>query len=109
MTKSRVLLIGCGGIGTVAALNLQTGLQADVSVVLRSNYTAVQAAGFRIDSCDHGVLENWKPATGIFRYHACETQSSLISACSSEFRTGYKRRPYDALRLHCVLHQERRR
>ncbi|PKY00726.1 2-dehydropantoate 2-reductase [Aspergillus campestris IBT 28561] len=62
MAKSRVLLIGCGGIGTVAALNLQTGQQADVSVVLRSNYAAVQAAGFRIDSCDHGVLENWRPA-----------------------------------------------
>lgn len=65
MAKTRVLLIGSGGIGTVAALNLQTGQQADVSVVLRSNYPAVQATGFRIDSCDHGILENWRPAAGM--------------------------------------------
>lgn len=71
MAKSRVLLIGSGGIGTVAALNLQTGNQADVSVVLRSNYAAVEAAGFRIDSCDHGVLENWRPAAGIFKRSTC--------------------------------------
>ncbi|KAA8641472.1 hypothetical protein EYZ11_002452 [Aspergillus tanneri] len=64
MTKFRVLLVGSGGIGTIAALNLETGHQAQVSCVLRSNYKAVVENGFTIDSCDHGKVSNWRP-TGV--------------------------------------------
>ena len=65
MAKSRVLLVGTGGIGTVAALNLEHGELASVSCVLRSNFEVVNEKGFTIDSCDHGQLENWKPTEGI--------------------------------------------
>ncbi|KKY20018.1 putative 2-dehydropantoate 2-reductase family [Phaeomoniella chlamydospora] len=59
--KSRVLLVGSGGIGTIAALNLETGGRAAVSAVLRSNFAAVEKRGFNIKSCDHGVVNGFKP------------------------------------------------
>ncbi|KAF2001336.1 2-dehydropantoate 2-reductase [Amniculicola lignicola CBS 123094] len=64
MTESRkktVLLIGGGGVGAIAALNLETGGLAEVTVVLRSNFKAVNESGYQIESCDHGVVKNWKP------------------------------------------------
>ena len=59
--KSRVLLVGSGGIGTIAALNLETGGRAAVSAVLRSNFADVEKRGFNIKSCDHGVVNGFKP------------------------------------------------
>ncbi|KAJ5114777.1 2-dehydropantoate 2-reductase [Penicillium alfredii] len=59
--KSRVLLVGCGGVGTVAALNLERGGRAEVSGVLRSNYNLVKETGYTIHSCDHGELKGWRP------------------------------------------------
>lgn len=52
--KSKVLLIGCGAVGTMAAYALETGGRAEVTAILRSNYEEVQANGFRIDSIEHG-------------------------------------------------------
>ena len=60
--KASVLLIGCGGIGTVGALNLEIGGLASVTAVLRSNYDAVVKKGFTIDSIDHGKVEGFRPA-----------------------------------------------
>ncbi|KAI9044807.1 ketopantoate reductase family protein [Aspergillus affinis] len=65
MAKSRVLLVGSGGIGTVAALNLEAGNWADVTSVLRSNHAAVLQKGFTIESCDHGTVTNWRPTQSI--------------------------------------------
>lgn len=62
--KTRVLVIGGGSVGTIAALNLQSGGHADVTLVLRSNYAVVQDNGFTIDSCDHGKMINWRPSKG---------------------------------------------
>ncbi|OLN87237.1 hypothetical protein CCHL11_03669 [Colletotrichum chlorophyti] len=62
--EARVLLVGSGGIGTIAALNLECGGQAKVTAVLRSNYDAVSRNGFIIKSCEHGDLEGWRPAQG---------------------------------------------
>lgn len=62
--KARVLLVGGGGIGTIAALNLEHGGLAEVTAVLRSNFDIVSRKGFSISSCDHGTLENWRPARG---------------------------------------------
>ncbi|KZF20048.1 putative 2-dehydropantoate 2-reductase family protein [Xylona heveae TC161] len=59
--KASVLLVGSGGVGTIAALNLETGGRASVTAVLRSNYNVVKEKGFKISSCDHGVLEGWRP------------------------------------------------
>ncbi|KUL92168.1 hypothetical protein ZTR_02507 [Talaromyces verruculosus] len=40
-TKAEILLVGCGGVGTMCAYNLEVGSQANVTAVLRSNYDAV--------------------------------------------------------------------
>lgn len=59
--KSRVLVVRCGGVGTIAALNLERGNLAEVSCVLRSNYELVKEAGYTIHSCYHGELRGWRP------------------------------------------------
>ena len=46
--KARVLLVGAGGIGTIAALNLERGGLAEVTCVLRSNYEAVRSRGLKL-------------------------------------------------------------
>ena len=61
-TQAKVLLVGGGSVGAVAALNLDYGGQAEVTVVLRSNYQAVNEGGYNIESCDHGNIRQWKPA-----------------------------------------------
>ncbi|OJJ79197.1 ketopantoate reductase family protein [Aspergillus glaucus CBS 516.65] len=58
-----ILIVGCGGIGTIAALNLQSGGKARVTTVLRSNYDHVKQHGFHIRSLDHGVVESFRPDT----------------------------------------------
>ncbi|KAJ5607376.1 hypothetical protein N7537_003995 [Penicillium hordei] len=60
-SKARVLLVGSGGIGTIAAFNLEHGNLAQVSCVLRSNYAAVMQRGFEITSSDHGHIQSWRP------------------------------------------------
>ena len=62
--KYKVLLFGSGGVGTIAALNLEVGGHAEVTAVLRSNYNAVREKGFDIASCDHGTLKGWRPTEG---------------------------------------------
>jgi ketopantoate reductase len=63
--KARVLLVGAGGIGTIAALNLERGGLAEVTCVLRSNYEAVRSRGIEIISCEHGHIKNWRPTAGL--------------------------------------------
>ncbi|PYH43753.1 uncharacterized protein BP01DRAFT_384136 [Aspergillus saccharolyticus JOP 1030-1] len=60
MAKTRVLLLGSEGIGTIAALNLECGGQAHVTAVRRSNFQTVTDRGFEI--LDHGRLRNWRPS-----------------------------------------------
>ena len=62
--KSSVLVFGSGGVGTIAALNLETGGQATVTAVLRSNFKVVKERGYDIVSCDHGELKGWRPTEG---------------------------------------------
>ncbi|KAF1945692.1 hypothetical protein EJ02DRAFT_36539 [Clathrospora elynae] len=53
----------CGGaVGAIAAVNLEVGGLATVTVVLRSNYKVVNEKGYTIESCDHGSLKGWKPS-----------------------------------------------
>lgn len=66
--KANVLLVGCGGIGTISALNLEIGGRATVTAVLRSNYDAVQAKGFHIRSVDHGLIENFRPTASMLTW-----------------------------------------
>ncbi|KAM0699571.1 hypothetical protein Q7P36_000574 [Cladosporium allicinum] len=63
MSKIKVLIIGGGGVGTMAAYALESGGKAEVTMVLRSNFAAVQQNGFTIDSIQHGHdIKNWKPS-----------------------------------------------
>jgi 2-dehydropantoate 2-reductase len=63
MSRIQVLIIGGGGVGTMAAYALETGGKAEVTVVLRSNFATVQQNGFTIDSIQHGHdIKGWKPS-----------------------------------------------
>ncbi|KAF2136913.1 uncharacterized protein K452DRAFT_258460 [Aplosporella prunicola CBS 121167] len=86
--KTNVLLVGSGGIGTIAALNLQRGNQASVTCVLRSNFAEVKENGFKIESIDWGSIESFRPdqilnsipdvSSGSqkpFRYIVCTTKN----------------------------------
>ncbi|KAI8677011.1 hypothetical protein LRP88_09968 [Fusarium phalaenopsidis] len=61
MDKARILLVGCGGIGCMAALNLEYGGRAAVTAVLRSSYQIVKESGFTINSVDHGKVRGFRP------------------------------------------------
>ena len=65
-TKKTVLVIGGGAVGAIAALNLEVGGLAEVTLVLRSNFDAVKAKGFDITSCDHGHVQGWRPSISKF-------------------------------------------
>jgi ketopantoate reductase len=60
-SKSKILLLGCGSVGTMAAVTLEKSGKAEVTAVLRSNYSIVKERGFDIDSIDHGILPGWRP------------------------------------------------
>lgn len=60
--KANVLLVGSGGVGTMAAYTLEQGGKASVTAVLRSNYKTVSDNGFQINSIQHGQVKNWKPS-----------------------------------------------
>jgi ketopantoate reductase len=61
MENARILLVGCGGIGCIAALNLESGGRAQVTAVLRSSYDIVKERGFTINSVDHGQVRGFRP------------------------------------------------
>lgn len=60
MTKENVLLVGSGGVGTMAAVALEYSGKAAVTSVLRSDYTTVLEKGFTIDSSDYGHIDGFK-------------------------------------------------
>lgn len=60
--KYNVLVIGSGGVGTMAAFALEKGGKATVTAVLRSNFAVVEKRGFDIESRDHGTILGWRPS-----------------------------------------------
>lgn len=78
-TKANVLLVGSGGVGTMAAYALEQGGKASVTAVLRSNYKAVSETGFQINSIQHGQVKGWKPSVGESSSHSL---SSTIMSTS---------------------------
>ena len=66
MAKSRILIVGTGGIGTVSAYSLENGGQAEVTAVMRSNYEAAMKNGIDIDSVQYGQIKAWKPTASKF-------------------------------------------
>ncbi|KAK3386080.1 ketopantoate reductase PanE/ApbA C terminal-domain-containing protein [Podospora didyma] len=59
--KANVLIVGSGGVGTMAAYALEKTGKAAVTSVLRSNFSVVERNGFNINSLDHGDIKGWKP------------------------------------------------
>jgi ketopantoate reductase len=63
MSKIKVLIVGGGGVGTMAAYALESAGEAEVTMVLRSNFSAVKQNGFAIDSIQHGHdIAGWRPS-----------------------------------------------
>lgn len=63
MAKSRVLVVGTGGIGTMSAYALEEGGLAEVTAVMRSNYDAAINNGIDIDSVQWGQIKAWRLTT----------------------------------------------
>ncbi|KAM5341718.1 hypothetical protein ACJ41O_014749 [Fusarium nematophilum] len=61
MAKTRVLVVGTGGIGAESAYGLEKGGLAEVTAVMRSNYEAVLRNGIDMDSCQYGQIKTWRP------------------------------------------------
>lgn len=62
-----ILLLGCGAVGTMAAVTLEKSEHATVTAVLRSNFATVEKNGFTIDSVDHGKISGWRPSYSEFQ------------------------------------------
>lgn len=62
MSKPSVLVIGSGGVGSIAALALTLNNRSNVTLVVRSAYDKASTEGFEIDSVTYGQIKNWKPA-----------------------------------------------
>lgn len=59
--KSKVLLVGMGGVGSIASYTLQLNGKSDVTVVARSSYDILTTTGFKLESCDYGTVDSFKP------------------------------------------------
>ncbi|CEP62553.1 uncharacterized protein LALA0_S05e08196g [Lachancea lanzarotensis] len=59
--KPSCLVIGAGGVGVITTYSLFNAGLSEVSLVVRSDYDHVVEHGYSIDSCDYGIVENWKP------------------------------------------------
>ncbi|VUC20777.1 unnamed protein product [Clonostachys rosea] len=75
--KANILLIGGGGVGTIVALNIETGGLGAVTSVLRSNFNVVNQQGYTIHSVDHGEVPSWKPTKGVLGSVPDVTKESL--------------------------------
>jgi ketopantoate reductase len=67
MAKSRVLVVGIGGIGTMSAYALEQGGLTEVTAVMRSNYNAALNNGIDIDSVLWGQIKGWRPTASMSR------------------------------------------
>jgi len=59
--KAKVLLVGPGGVGSVVALGIDYAGKAELSVVVRRDYTKVSKDGYEFKSIDYGHVTHWKP------------------------------------------------
>ncbi|KAH0032626.1 6-phosphogluconate dehydrogenase C-terminal domain-like protein, partial [Aureobasidium melanogenum] len=76
----RILLVGSGGVGTMASYALETGGEAEVTSVLRSTYDMVMKQGFSIDSVDHGRdIHGFRPS------HITRTVPDMSTSDSKPF------------------------
>lgn len=57
-----VVLIGSGGVGTIASYVLEYSGKAKVTSVIRSDYDVVTKNGYEIESVNYGHIPSWKPS-----------------------------------------------
>jgi len=112
-TKKSVLIVGGGAVGAIAAVNLEVGGLATVTVVLRSNYSVVKEKGYTIESCDHGRLDEWRPSVGMLQtlsaiHLPIRNYKKLTHPSPQHHPQPYRRRP-PTIRLRRPLHQKHRR
>jgi 2-dehydropantoate 2-reductase len=60
--KSKVLLIGFGGVGTIVSYTLEHLGKADVYAISRPETHEGMENGYRIESINYGIIENYKPS-----------------------------------------------
>ncbi|GME94334.1 unnamed protein product [Ambrosiozyma monospora] len=60
-SKPKVLIIGSGALGLVAAYTLEFNKQAEVTIVVRSQYEKASTDGYNFKSVIFGNFDNWKP------------------------------------------------
>lgn len=58
----KILIVGSGGVGVMAAYALDLSPLAEVAVVVRSDYDIVQERGYKIESVDYGKIEKYTPS-----------------------------------------------
>ncbi|KAM9931262.1 hypothetical protein OXX80_009079 [Metschnikowia pulcherrima] len=58
----KVLLIGSGGVGTIAAYTLDLCKDIEVTTVVRSDYDTVVENGYKIESVDYGDIACYRPS-----------------------------------------------
>lgn len=61
MSKSRILVVGTGGIGTMAVYGLEKAGLSEVTAVMRSNYNAAVKDGIDLDSVQWGQVKGFRP------------------------------------------------
>lgn len=103
--KKTILVIGAGAVGAIAALNLEIGGHASVTVALRSNYDAVNEHGYTIDSCDHGSLKEFRPSVGGLQYQPRKTANKSADApqFARTYQTSQPRRSHRTTTSSCAL------
>jgi 2-dehydropantoate 2-reductase len=77
--KVQVLLVGSGGVGTIASLALELSGKACVTSVIRSDYNKVKESGFDIESIDYGNHHHWRPS------HIANSVDHAVSEATAPF------------------------
>ncbi|OBA24463.1 2-dehydropantoate 2-reductase [Metschnikowia bicuspidata var. bicuspidata NRRL YB-4993] len=57
----KVLVVGSGGVGSIAALSLTINGKSETTLVVRSDYDKVIKDGYTVHSVTYGNLEHWRP------------------------------------------------
>ncbi|CAN8105175.1 unnamed protein product [Discula destructiva] len=73
--KARILFVGTGAIGTMAAYALEKGGLASVTAVVRSSFDIVNTHGFHIISIEHGEIKSWSPTSIVKQVPNVEQES----------------------------------
>ena len=57
----RFLIVGCGGVGVIAAYTLELCPEIEVTAVVRSDFDVVVERGYQIESVDYGTIGCYRP------------------------------------------------